>query len=226
MAELCIALDTEERKAIEIIEALEGLNVIFKVGPYLYFSTKGRILEEIKRRNFRIFVDFKFHDIPNTVKLAVRSLEETGVYMATLHSLGGREMIREAVKERKNLKLIGVTLLTSHDESYLRDMGMEGTVKEYILKLAKISLEEGLDGIVCSGKEVGMLKRKLGNKFIAVVPGIRTGEEKGDQKRVSTPEEAVREGADIIVMGRSIIKSDNIRQKAEEIIRKISLPRT
>ena len=225
MAELCIALDTEEKKAIEILESLEGIDVIFKVGPSLYFSSEGRILREINKRNFRIFLDFKFHDIPNTVKLAIRSLEGIGIYMTTLHITGGKEMLEEAVKEKKKIKLIGVTLLTSHDEHYLRSIGIEDSIENYVLKLAKIGLEEGLDGIVCSGQEVNILKRKIGKNFIAVVPGIRYEKMEDDQKRVCTPEEAVRNGADIIVMGRSILNSKNMREEVYKLLKKIrSLP--
>ena len=224
MAELCIALDTDKERAKEIIEELKGLNLFFKVGPYLYFSSRGEIVDRIKDYGFKLFIDFKFYDIPNTVRLAIRSVEEMGADLTTIHILGGKEMIEEAIKERRKTKIVGVTLLTSHNENFLRNMGVAYDLKEYVLKLADAGISLGLDGIVCSGREVKYLKENIKKPFIAVVPGISYGEVAGeDQKRTVSIEEAKVKGADIIVMGRSLINRRNLRKEVMKILEILEL---
>ncbi len=219
MAELCIALDTDKERAKEIIEELKGLNLVFKVGPYLYFSSRGEIVDRIKDCGFKLFIDFKFHDIPNTVRLAIRSVEEIGADITTVHILGGKHMIEEALKERKKTKIIGVTLLTSQDEDFLKSMGINSSVRDYVLKLANTGISLGLDGVVCSGREIGYLKENIKKPFITVVPGISYGEVAGgDQRRTVSVEEAKEKGADIIVMGRSLINRRNLRKEVMRIL--------
>ena len=224
MAKLCVALDTDYEKAINLVEELKGYPLIFKVGYKLFVPYGKEIIETIKRISPKseLFLDLKLHDIPNTVRNGVIGANQLGVDYLTLHTLGGKEMIETAAGVKGNLKLLGVTLLTSHDGGYLKEIGINLTKEEFILRLAKIGLENGCDGLVCSAHEVGFLKEHLGN-FIAVVPGIRPkGSAKGDQKRVATPREAVERGADILVVGRPIVEASNPKAVVETILEEIS----
>jgi len=216
MAKLCIALDLDWEKALRIVRDLydffETYPLILKLGHRIYLERGGSAIKELKENfPYEVFLDLKLHDIPSVVAKAVEKIEELGADYTTLHLLGGREMVREALKARKNLKLLGVTVLTSHDESFLSYIksGLE-TLRELVLHLASEGIELGLDGLVSSAGEVKLLKEKLGKEFLAVVPGIRIRKEKrGDQKRVYSPAEAVKMGADIIVIGREITESTN-----------------
>jgi len=163
----------------------------------------------------------KLHDIPNTVYNGVLSAVENGVDYLTVHILGGEQMLKKAVEAKKNsnLKLLGVTILTSHTQEYLNFLKIPLNLEELVLKLAKTGLDTGIDGLVCSTEEVQMLKTRLEKDFIAVVPGIRPeGTSNDDQKRVATPSQAVSSGADIIVVGRPILKSDNKNKTIEKIL--------
>ncbi len=154
----------------------------------------------------------------------VLSAVEIGVDYLTVHTLGGKDMLRKAVeaKGNSNLKLLGVTILTSHSENYTEFLGSKFSLKELTYRLANTAVDSGIDGIVCSSEEVKELKEKINRDFIAVVPGIRPeGFETEDQKRVATPREAVKRGADIIVIGRPILKSDNKNEILENILKEI-----
>jgi len=223
MAKLCIALDTERKKALKLVEELRDYPIIYKIGYKLFIPFGFEILNSVREINpdAELFLDLKLHDIPNTVKNGVSEVQKLGVDYLTVHTLGGREMLKTASAVKGNLKLLGVTLLTSHDEGYLRELGIALSKREFILKLAAIGLENGCDGLVCSAEEVELLKEKFGN-FLAVVPGIRPeGFERGDQKRVATPKEAVKRGADILVVGRPIIHSEDPKAVVESILEKI-----
>jgi len=145
------------------------------------------------------------------VGLAVEAIRELGTDYTTVHLLGGEEMIKEAVKNKGNMKILGVTILTSHDESYIKFLRSSfESIKNFTLYLAKVGIENGIDGVVCSGEEVEFLKKNIDKEFLAVVPGIRIKKEKRhDQKRVLTPAEAKKRGADIVVIGREITESKN-----------------
>ena len=224
MAKLCVALDTEREKALKLVEELKDYPLIFKVGYKLFVPYGSAIIQTIKELapKSELFLDLKLHDIPNTVKNGVVGAKTLGVNYLTLHTLGGKEMVKTASEVKGDLKLLGVTLLTSHDESYLKELGIGLTKEEFVLKLAKLGLKNGCDGLVCSAYEVDFLKEKLGD-FLAIVPGIRPeGFEKGDQKRVATPKKAVKRGADILVVGRPIVEAEKPKEVVEKILEDIN----
>ncbi len=224
MPKLCVALDTDKDTALRILDRLSDYPLVFKVGHRLFIPEGRSIVERIKAKGFELFLDLKFHDIPNTVALAVKAAEELGVDYLTLHSLGGKEMLERASSEAKAVKLLGVSILTSHDEGYLGFLRTRfRSIRDMVLYLARVSLDAGLQGVVCSGEEVGELKESLGRDFEAVVPGIRLRKENSqDQKRVLTPKEALRRGADMLVMGREILGSPRPEAVVEEVLRDIS----
>lgn len=220
MAVLCVALDVDKDKAQELIKVLRPYPVAFKVGPKLFLEAGSSIVRLVKESGREVFLDLKLHDIPNTVKLAVEEADSLGVDYLTLHALGGRKMLEWASLSSKRLKLLGVTLLTSHGEEYLRFLRSNfPTLKDMVLYLADIAKESGLYGVVCSGEEVAQVKERTG--LFTVVPGIRVSQSRGDQVRVLTPEEAVRRGADMIVMGRDIYGSEDPAGVVEEVLERI-----
>ncbi len=224
MARLCVALDTETEKALKLLDKLSDYPLIFKVGHKLFIPEGKRIINEIKDRGFEVFLDLKFHDIPNTVALAVKSAEQLGVDYLTVHSLGGGQMLKRAVEEAAHVKVLGVSVLTSHGKEYLRFLrtGFK-SVREMVMYLAEVCVSDGVHGIVCSAEEVGDIKERFGDRLITVVPGIRFSKENAqDQKRVLTPGEAVRRGADILVMGREIINSPEPESVVERVLKSIN----
>ncbi|NPA41432.1 MAG: orotidine-5'-phosphate decarboxylase [Aquificae bacterium] len=217
MAKLCVALDLPKEEALNLLKTLKGYPLIMKVGPPLFLEGGREITEAVKENNFELFLDLKLHDIPNTVTLAVEKAHDLGADYLTLHTLGGMEMLQSAVSRKGNVKLLGVTLLTSHDQNYLGFLKTAfGGVEDMVLYLAQTAKEAGLDGVVCSAGEVEKIKKRTG--LITVVPGIRLHAPPQDQKRVFTPKEAVERGADIIVMGREIYRSENPKKTVEEIL--------
>ncbi len=221
MAKLCVALDLPPDDAMDLVKKVRHFPLIMKVGPSLLIEGGKDVVREILSMGLEVFLDLKLHDIPNTVARAVESAERLGVQYLTLHTLGGREMVRRAAESRESVKLIGVTLLTSHDEEYISFLGSKGgTISQMVIKLAGIAEEFGLDGVVCSSKEVRLIKARF--SLLTVVPGIRLEASREDQVRVSTPGEARREGADIIVMGREIIRSPDPAKMVEKVINEIA----
>ncbi|NPA52580.1 MAG: orotidine-5'-phosphate decarboxylase [Aquificae bacterium] len=222
MAKLALALDTREfKEAVQILEEIKYKNIIIKIGYALFIKHGVDVIKIVKDKGFELFLDLKLHDIPNTVYNGVLSAVENGVDYLTVHILGGEQMLKKAVEAKKNsnLKLLGVTILTSHTQEYLNFLKIPLNLEELVLKLAKTGLDTGIDGLVCSTEEVQMLKTRLEKDFIAVVPGIRPeGTSNDDQKRVATPSQAVSSGADIIVVGRPILKSDNKNKTIEKIL--------
>jgi len=219
---LCIALDTEKDKALKLEEALKGYPLIYKVGYKLFLPYGPKIVEEIQKTSEggEIFLDLKLHDIPNTVRNGVTEVSRIGVEYLTLHTLGGSEMVKAASSVKGDTKLLGVTLLTSHDEDYLKFLEIPLSKEEFILRLAQVGIEGGCDGLVCSAHEVGFLKRELGREFIAVVPGIRLEKKlNDDQRRIATPEEALERGADILVVGRPILNAEKPIQIVEKLLK-------
>lgn len=223
MAKLCIALDTNLPKATELVDALRGYPLVFKVGYKLFIGYHRVITDRIKERGFELFLDLKLHDIPNTVREGVLCAKDLGADYVTVHISAGREALRQAVEVRGKTKLLGVSLLTSLGEEDLAELGLCRGKDEHILRLAKLALEIGLEGIVCSGQEVRLLKEELQKNFLAVVPGVRLeGEPSEDQKRVVSLEEALQAGADLVVMGRSVLRAENPVKKVEDILLKIA----
>ncbi|MGB9668101.1 MAG: orotidine-5'-phosphate decarboxylase [Thermosulfidibacteraceae bacterium] len=226
---IIIALDVEDIKnAIRIVEELKDYVDIFKVGPVLFMKYGKTIIKEIKNLGKFVFLDLKFHDIPNTVKLAVKTLVEIDVDFATIHLSGGRNMVKEAVKASldTNTKLLGVTVLTSISTEDLEEIGINTKLEEMVKNLAKIGIEEGISGIVCSPREIEIV-RTLSKEVLIVTPGVRMeGENVQDQKRVLTPIEAIKRGANYIVMGRSILESENRTDKIKKCLEEVCLDKT
>ena len=219
MTKLCIALDTDINRAMEFLYLFRGYSLIFKVSYKLFIAYHRRITDKVKEMGYELFLDLKLHDIPNTVREGIISAKELGADYLTVHLLSGRKAIRQAIEVKGDLKILGVTVLTSMTQEDLREVGIETDMNGEVLRLARIGIDEGVDGLVCSGEEVRLLKKTFGDSFIAVVPGVRfEDEESQDQARVITPKEAIKEGADIIVMGRSILNAKDPIKKVEEIL--------
>lgn len=214
---IIIALDVSEAKyALEIVDRFRDHVDIFKVGLELFISGGPAVVEEINKRGKKVFLDLKFHDIAHTVTRAALAATRLGVYMFNLHASGGIEMMRkcrEAVvdlclKENiKKPKILGVTVLTGLTQDVLKgELNIQHSLKTHVKQLSKLSMEAGLDGVVASGHEVAMLRNHFGKNFVIVTPGIRTSwSPPDDQKRTMTPREAIREGADYIVIGRAVL---------------------
>lgn len=226
---LIVPLDVPSiEEGLIIVEELEGLVSFYKVGLELFTREGPKIVEILKEREKKIFLDLKLHDIPNTVSGAVNAAIEMGVDILTLHTLGGFEMMEAAQKAvwNKSLEkpiLLGVTILTSLDEAFLEDvLGIEKTLNDEVLDLASIAKSAGLGGVVASAEEVTLIKERCGKDFIVATPGIRPkGAMKDDQKRFATPFDAIVNGSDYLVVGRPIVKSENIRKASEGIIQEI-----
>jgi len=220
---IIVALDMESERALELARKLNPLECKVKVGSQLFTADGPIIIEKLNELGFDIFLDLKFHDIPNTVKKAVETVIKMGVWMLNVHSLGGKEMLRAAyqVVEKASIKplLVGVTVLTSLNDRALREAGLGLNIEEQVLLLAELCQAEGLNGVVCSPNELSILREHLNKDFLLVTPGIRSGElEKDDQKRTSTASEAISRGADYIVIGREISNDINPRRKIRQIL--------
>ena len=224
MGKLAFALDIKELEtAKSILKEIKEFPIIIKVGYVLFIQGGVHFIDYIKNLGFEVFLDLKLHDIPNTVYNGVVSASKIGVDYLTIHSLGGKEMLLKAVDGKgNNLKLLAVSILTSHSEDYLKYIGSKYSLDELALKLSKTAVECGIDGIVSSAYEVKKLKKEIDKDFISVVPGIRLDENgKDDQKRIATPKEAILNGADIIVVGRPILKSSDRRNTIQKILNEI-----
>lgn len=183
-----------------------------KVGKELFTATGPVLLEQLMRSGFEIFLDLKFHDIPNTTAQACKAAASLGVWMINVHALGGRKMLEAAQLAVSNSarppKLIAVTMLTSMAQEDITDLGIAATPEEMVLRLAKMTQEAGLDGVVCSAQETAMLRKQCGNKFSLVTPGIRPENTSlDDQSRVMTPLAALQAGSSFLVIGRPITKA-------------------
>ncbi len=222
MAELVIALDVEnENKAVKLASSLKGIVNWFKVGLELFVAHGPSVVKNLKDMGFKVFLDLKFFDIPNTVANGVRSACSLDVDLLTVHCQGGERMCEAALKSGKEysngkLLIFGVTVLTSFAGGDLP--GLKIPASHYSLELASLAAEWGLPGIVCSGLDVGEIKR-LHPDLQCLCPGIRpVNYEKGDQRRVVTPAHAVSAGADFLVVGRPVIAADNPQKAAESIL--------
>ncbi len=214
---LIISLDVPELNyALELLDKFEDQIEIYKVGLELFTSAGPKIIEELHKRNKRVFLDLKFHDIPNTVTKAAIAATRLGVYMFNVHASGGLEMMKkckEAVVElclKENMKkprILGVTVLTSMSQQVLKDeIGIQHSLNTHVRHLSGLALKAGLDGVVASGHETARVKSHCGNGFLIVTPGIRPSwQPSDDQHRTMMPKQALREGADYIVMGRAIL---------------------
>lgn len=184
-----------------------------KVGKELFTKAGPAILEALHKLDFDVFLDLKFHDIPNTVANAVSVAAKEGVWMVNVHASGGRRMMEASANalaqiHDHNTLLIAVTVLTSMDESDLSEIGIDLSPRDHVMRLAKLAQSSGMDGVVCSAQESEMLSDTLGKDFVLVTPGIRpAGSEQGDQKRIMTPSEAMKAGSHYLVMGRPITQA-------------------
>lgn len=215
---IIVALDFDEvSQALAVVSRLHPSTCRLKVGKELFTLGGPALVEKLLMQGFRVFLDLKFHDIPHTVAQACKAAAELGVWMITVHTLGGRKMLeaaREAVASTSQRPLlIGVTLLTSLDGDDLRDIGIGGTVEDHVVSLAGLAQQTGLDGVVCSAQEARSLRVRYGPGFCLVTPGIRpAGAAAQDQRRVMTPTEALQAGADFLVIGRPISRAPDPQQ--------------
>ena len=213
----------ESKRALELAKKLNPQECKVKVGSQLFTADGPIIIEKLNELGFDIFLDLKFHDIPNTVKKAVETVIKMGVWMLNVHSLGGKEMLRAAyeVVEKASIKplLVGVTILTSLNDKALKEVGLGLNTEDQVLLLAELCQTEGLNGVVCSANELSVLRKHLEEDFLLVTPGIRSsGQESDDQKRISTASEAISNGADYIVIGREISNEIDPSEKIRQIL--------
>lgn len=228
---LIVAIDTDNyENAVKLIDSLEDSVDIYKVGLENYIASRGKTVDYLKSKGKKIFLDLKFHDIPNTMKSAVRAAIKDGVWMMTIHvsDMEGMRQCAQIAKEeseRLNIEkplIIGVTVLTSLSNEDLSDIGCNLNTEETAIKRAKLAKAAGLDGVVCSAREVDKIVEVCGDDFMTVCPGIRPlNVASGDQKRVVTPSEAIRKGAKTIVVGRPITKAEEPAKAADEIVKEI-----
>jgi len=221
---LIVALDTKSLdEAASLVDKLIPEVKIFKVGLGLFTLYGYAAVEMVKDKGGKVFLDLKFHDIPNTVASAVISASNLGIFMLNVHTLGGSEMMRKAAEAAKGKaekpKILGVTVLTSMDQKAINEVGIEKSIEEEVLNLATMARDAGLDGVVASPQETSAIRKKLGKDFIIVTPGVRPEwAARGDQRRVATPSSAIKAGADYIVVGRPIIESGNPVEAARKVI--------
>ncbi len=224
---IIVALDyPAAAPALALAERLQPALCRLKVGKELFTATGPALLEQLMRRGFEIFLDLKFHDIPNTTAQACKAAAALGVWMVNVHALGGRKMLeaaREAVDSSAHRpKLIAVTMLTSMAQEDLADIGIAATPAEMVLRLAVLARDSGLDGVVCSAQEAALLREQCGKEFCLVTPGIRPAQASlDDQSRVMTPLAALQAGASYLVIGRPITRAADPLQALLDINREI-----
>jgi len=210
-----VALDFPDRAgALALAERLEPGSCRLKVGKELFTRAGPQMVEDLTVRGFDVFLDLKFHDIPNTVASACHAAADLGVWMLNVHALGGERMLLAAregcARAGRNPLLVAVTILTSMDAQDLAAVGLAGTPEENVLRLATLVHGCGLDGVVCSSRETAVLRKRIGAGFTLVTPGIRpAGSRQDDQRRVMTPVEAISSGASYLVIGRPVTRADD-----------------
>jgi orotidine-5'-phosphate decarboxylase len=224
---LAVALDfPNARQALDLVDTLGDTCRWFKVGMELYYAAGNSLVQELRIRGFNVFLDLKLHDIPNTVAGAVRSATQAGASLLTVHASGGAAMLTsaaEAAQASGSPKLLAVTVLTSMDANDLISIGVAGTPAQQVLRLAKLAKASGIDGMVCSAEEVGLLRAEMGAQTMLVVPGIRpAGGDAGDQRRVATPATAIVQGASMLVVGRPIARATDPAATARAILKEIA----
>jgi orotidine-5'-phosphate decarboxylase len=225
---LAVALDLPSTsEALNLVDRLEGSCRWFKVGMELYYAAGNGFVEALRGRGFDVFLDLKLHDIPNTVAGAVRSVTSAGASLLTVHAGGGAAMMAaaaEAAAVPGAPRLLAVTVLTSMDAEQLAGVGVTDAPAVQVLRLAKLARGAGIDGMVCSPEEVGILRQEIGSDAMLVIPGIRpAGGELGDQRRVATAGEAIARGASMLVVGRPITRASDPGAAARAILDEIAL---
>lgn len=229
---MIFALDVDHfEEAQRLVSAFKDHVGMFKVGKQLFTHCGPKIVDFIKLKKSKVFLDLKYHDIPNTVSKATVEAAKLGVDMLNVHASGGFNMMKEAITALRNAKkslnierprIIAVTVLTSIDDQELKRMGIEIPVFDLVRNLAVLARDAGLDGVVAGGAEIDMIRGLCGPDFVIVTPGIRINEEKGDQKRTITPSGAIVRGATYIVLGRTIRESADPKGLLDRIGREIS----
>jgi orotidine-5'-phosphate decarboxylase len=221
---IIVALDAKSQyDALTIVDQLDPSLCRVKVGKELFTHEGPSIVKNLQDKGFEVFLDLKFHDIPNTTAQAVCAAADLGVWMVNVHASGGRKMMETCVERLKagnyQTQLIAVTVLTSMGREDLRDIGLDIEPVEQVKRLAKLTQESGLDGVVCSAQEAKLLREMLGQDFALVTPGIRPeGANADDQKRIVTPKQAMLDGSTHLVIGRPITQSANPSQTLRDIL--------
>ena len=230
---LILALDVDDfKKAEELVGKLSDYVGVFKIGSQLFTAEGAKVVNMVNKRGGKVFLDLKFHDIPNTVARAAEVATKLGVYIFNVHTSGGYEMMRAAAEASEKISLalgirkpliLGVTLLTSINRDILeKEIGIKKKLEEQVVHLAKLAKAAGLDGVVASSWEIKEIRKVCGEDFVILTPGIRpTGKSFDDQKRIMTPGEAIKLGADFLVIGRPIRNASNPAEAAKEILREM-----
>jgi orotidine-5'-phosphate decarboxylase len=230
---LVLALDVNNfKKAEELVDKLTDYVGVFKIGNQLFTAEGNKVIKMVQEKGGKVFLDLKFHDIPNTVARAAEVVSKLGVYIFDIHTSGGYEMMKAAVEASKKLSfalgiskplILGVTLLTSINQEILeKEIGIKKSLEEQVVHLAKLAKAAGLDGVVASPWEIKALRAACGEGFVILTPGIRlAGKSDDDQKRTMTPQEAIKLGADFIVIGRPITNATNPVKASQEILKEM-----
>lgn len=229
---IIVALDVgNKEEAFRLVKQLEQAE-IFKIGLKLFTFEGPSLFSKMKALRKKIFLDLKLHDIPNTVAEAVKAGVRHGVHMMTLHASGGREMLSRAAEaaaseaENKRIAkplLLAVTILTSLKDTELKAIGMIENVEAQVLRLAELARKEGMDGIICSPREIEIIRREIGEDFIIIVPGIRPAWAAAhDQKRIMTPSQAIQKGANYMVIGRPILEASSPQKAFSKILEELN----
>ncbi|PML01473.1 orotidine 5'-phosphate decarboxylase [Vibrio breoganii] len=219
-----VALDYDNKNdALNFVDRIDPASCRLKVGKEMFTLFGPEFVKQLHQKGFSVFLDLKFHDIPNTCSKAVRAAAEMGVWMVNVHAGGGERMMTESREilepyGKDRPLLIGVTVLTSMEQSDLAGIGLDVEPKDQVLRLAHLTKNSGLDGVVCSAQEASFLKSELGKEFKLVTPGIRpAGAAVGDQKRIMTPVDAIQAGSDYLVIGRPITQAADPAKVLAEI---------
>jgi len=223
---IIIPLDMEYTSAVSIADKLDPNICRLKVGNQLFTSSGPKIVKTLHDKGFEIFLDLKFHDIPNTVYESVRSAANLGVWMINVHASGGSKMLDASKKALEGFDkpplLVGVTILTSISEEILTEIGFKNLDKQ-VMRLTKLAQRSGLDGVVCAASDASKVKQTCGESFLTVTPGIRPKDaDLNDQSRTSTPKEAIANGSDFLVIGRPITGSEDPTNALENIYKEVS----
>ena len=227
---LIAALDVDSREdAFAIVEKIGSSVEWYKVGKQLFTRCGPELISGLKQRGKKVFLDLKYHDIPNTVAQAVRSAAAIGADMVNVHASGGPAMLKAAAQAAAESKicLIAVTVLTSLDQQELNAIGIQDSPADQVLRLARLTQQAGLAGVVCSAREITLIQNACGKDFLTIVPGIRpAGADAGDQKRIMTPAQAAAAGASYIVVGRPILAASDPSEAAQAIRQELTLSST
>ncbi|MEO6846668.1 MAG: orotidine-5'-phosphate decarboxylase [Chthoniobacterales bacterium] len=225
-AKIIVALDFDSTTEAEsLLTSLEGMPILCKVGLQLYTREGAAFIKKLQQRNLGVFLDLKLHDIPNTVRHAIKVIRDLEVDMTTVHTSGGPEMLEAAAAEAKgsNLLILGVTVLTSSNDATLHATGVPDTAASQVLRLAALAANAGIGGVVASPQEITKIREHHASHLKIVTPGVRpTWAEANDQKRIMTPREAVKAGADWLVIGRPITAAADPREALQKILAEIS----